>query len=211
MNVNRQINMRTILPIQALRQLMFPRELRIQPSGYPEEVREQLTRAIEHFMKNWPPPVGPPPPPPTDPQRLLFLTDVATGLWRMRRSMVPTNSVRLVEARPVEEMRKPFRWLISIWDVLKANGLEIQDHTGDRFDSGQALKAPAFEPTPGLKEETVISTIKPSIYFDGKMIQVGEVVVGTPETPASEQAKSSSSPSSNNPKKPPPGKSYFAT
>ncbi len=203
--------MTTILSIQPLRQLIFPQEFRIYRSAYPEEVRGQLTRAIEHFMKNWPPPVGPPPPPPQDPQRLLFLTDIGTGLWRMRRSMVPTNSVRLMDARPEDEMRKPFRWLVSIWDVLKASGLEIQDHTGDLFDSGQALKAPAFEPTPGLKEETVISTIKPSIYYNGKMIQMGEVVVGTPETPDSGLAKPLSSPSSNNPKTTPPGKSYSAT
>jgi hypothetical protein len=93
-----------------------------------------------------------------------------------------------------------------VWDALKENGLEIQDHTGDPYDSGQSLKAPAFEPTPGLKEETVIDTIKPSIYLDGKMIQMGEVVVGIPETPDVESAEPPSSPSPNRPKAPPAGK-----
>jgi hypothetical protein len=172
--------------VQKIRQFLFPREFRIDRSAYPKEVRGLMTGAIQHFLKNWPPPAAPVAPVPAVPkqdnQRLLFLADVATGLWRMRRNMVPAGSPRLMEARPIEEMRKPFRWLVSVWDALKENGIEIQDHTGDLYDSGQLLKAPAFEPVPGLKEETVIDTIKPSIYLDGKMIQMGEVVVGTPET-----------------------------
>ena len=195
--------------IPSIRQFLFPREFRIDRSAYPEEVRELLTRGIEHFLKNWPPPVVPPPK--QDTQRLLFLADVATGLWRMRRNMVPTGSTRLMDARPMEEMRKPFRWLVSVWDALKENGLEIQDHTGDLYDSGQFLKAPAFEPTPGLRQDTVIDTIKPSIYLDGKMIQMGEVVVGIPETPDPGSVKPPSLVSSDRPKTPPSGKSYSAT
>ena len=93
-----------------------------------------------------------------------------------------------MEARPVDGMRKSFNWLVSVWDVLKENGLEIQDHTGSVYREGQDLKVPAFEPTPGLNVDTVIDTIKPSIYLDGRMIQMGEVVVGTPE--AASQGKS---------------------
>ena len=161
-----------------IRQLLVPAELRIS-EGYPDHERELLATAVEHFLRNWPPP---PQPPPThnDLERLPFLADVATGLWRMRRNMVPRGATRLIEARPIEEMRKPFRWLVSVWDTLSENGIEIQDHTGDRFDSGQVLKASAFEPTSGIAEETVIDTIKPSVYLNGQLIQMGDVVVGVP-------------------------------
>jgi hypothetical protein len=175
-------------------------------------VRIPLTKAIEHFLKNWPPPMPPPPPPPPpDNERLMFLADVGTGLWRMRRNMVPTGSARLLEARPMEEVRKPFRWLVSVWDALKENGLEIQDHTGDRYISGQAIKVQAYEPAPGIREETVIDTIKPSIYLDGKIIQMGEVVVGTPDGAEPHSAEPPPLASAGNPKTPPSGKSYFAT
>ncbi len=180
------------------RQLLFPREFRIEAPSWPPALAERLAKALEAASQAARDAVraeaqstresavtGTTQPPPgsasacTD--RTAFLADLATGLWRMRRTMVPTGTIRLLEARPIEAVRKPFRWLVSIWDMLKENGLEIQDHTGDRYISGQAIKAQAFEPAPGLKEETVIDTIKPSIYLDGRMIQMGEVVVGTPE------------------------------
>lgn len=180
--------MRKITPfLQRIRQHMFPGEFRISATAYSKDVRDELTKAIDHFLKNWPPPTTPPPPVP-DPRRLLFLADVGTGLWRMRRTMIPTSSPRFMEARPLDGMRKCFNWLVSVWDVLKENGIEIQDHTGSVYREGQDLKVPAFEPTPGIDVETVIDTIKPSIYLDGRMIQMGEVVVGTPE--AASQGKS---------------------
>jgi hypothetical protein len=122
----------------------------------------------------------------------------------MRRNMVPAGTIRLLEARPMEEVRKPFRWLVSVWDALKENGLEIQDHTGDRYLSGQAIKVQAYDPAPELKEETVIDTIKPSIYLNGRMIQIGEVVVGTPDEPESQSPKpptSSNAPQTSDPNK----------
>jgi hypothetical protein len=44
-----------------------------------------------------------------------------------------------------------------------------------------SLKVLCFQPTPGLRRERVIETIKPTIYFKGKTIQMGEVIVGKPE------------------------------
>ena len=176
--------------LQKIRQYMLPAEFRISAAAYSQDVRDELSQAIDHFLKNWPPPTAPPAPVADvpDPRRLLFLADVGTGLWRMRRTMIPAGSPRFMEARPVDGMRKSFNWLVSVWDVLKENGLEIQDHTGCVYREGQDLKVPAFEPTPGLNVDTVIDTIKPSIYLDGRMIQMGEVVVGTPE--AASQGKS---------------------
>ena len=173
--------MKITLFLHSFRQYLVPAEFRIQAGAYSKDVRTDLTKAVEHFMKNWPPPVVAPSPVARDSGRLLFLADVGTGLWRLRRTMIPADSPRFMEARPLEGIRKSFNWLVSVWDVLKENGLEIQDHTGNVYREGQDLKVPAFEPTPGLTVETVINTIKPSIYLDGKMIQMGEVVVGVPD------------------------------
>jgi hypothetical protein len=179
------------LSVKNLRQLLFPIEFRISTPGYPQDTRARLSEAIEHFMKNWPPP------PASSNQDARFLTDLATGLWRVRRNMVPPGSPRLLDAHPLEGMRKPFRWLVSVWDALKEHGLEIQDHTGDRYNSGQRLSVPAFEPVQGIAEETVIDTVKPSVYFGGEMIQMGEVIVGTPETPSAVPADGLKAPSLN--------------
>jgi len=79
-------------------------------------------------------------------------------------------------------MRRAYRHLESTWDALGEAGVEIQDHTNDRFDSGQSLKVLAFEPTEGVAEERVSETVKPTVYFKGSVIQRGEVIVATPQT-----------------------------
>ena len=119
-------------------------------------------------------------PPPTDwAEKLRFLADVATGVWRLRKRMCQPGS-----DRPREEMRREFSHLQSVWDALKQNGFLIQEHTDKKFDTGQSLKVVAFQPTPGLTYEKVIDTIKPSIYYQERRIQMGEVIVGTPESSA---------------------------
>jgi hypothetical protein len=210
-----------------LRQLLIPSEFRIARPAWPVELSDRLAKAIETAARAAVDSACAveaaakaqeeaakrrlelPPPPDinaTIQERLKFLADVGTGLWRMRRNMVPSDFRNLLDARPLEEMRKPFRWLVSTWDVLKENGLEIQDHRGDRYISGQSLKA-HFEAAPDLHEDIIIETIKPTIYFGGKVIQMGEVVVGTPDLAEAQQSQSTSVP----PKSPPSGKSYFAT
>jgi|GEM_PF-860063 len=215
--------------VSDLRQMLFRREFRIARPAWPVELGDRLAKAIEtaaraavdsaraveaatkaqeEAAKRQ---LDLPPAPDinaTLQERLKFLADVGTGLWRMRRNMVPTDFHNLQEARPLEEMRKPFRWLVSTWDALKENGLEIQDHRGDRYISGQSLKA-HFEAAPDLHEDTIIDTIKPTIFFDGKIIQMGEVVVGTPDLAGAAEPQSQSAP---DPAKPTSGgKSYFAT
>jgi hypothetical protein len=44
-----------------------------------------------------------------------------------------------------------------------------------------ALNVVSFEPTSGLTSEEIKETIKPSVALHGRLIQMGEVIVGTPE------------------------------
>jgi hypothetical protein len=82
-------------------------------------------------------------------------------------------------------MRRAYRHLESTWDALAQAGVQIRDHTGEPVPEGgiYALKTIAFQPTPGLSRETAIETIKPTIYYKDQMIQMGEVIIGTPEQP----------------------------
>lgn len=112
-----------------------------------------------------------------DQEKKLILA-VATNLWRTRQKMIDSSG------QPQVEMKKAFRHVRAIWDALSEHGVEIQDHTNQPFHLGQALNAIAFEPTVGLVRETVIETVKPSVYVRKQLIQMGDVIVGTPVSPA---------------------------
>ena len=108
------------------------------------------------------------------------MADIGTGLWRMRLKMVQPGT-----EQPLDEYRRTFRHLQSVWDVLQEAGYTIQDHTDQPFDIGMDLKVITYEQKQGLQREVVSETIKPSIYYqrEGKtwLLQMGEVIVATPE------------------------------
>lgn len=187
-----------------LRQFLYPFEFRISQQTWPPQLSERLARAIEaaafavadaakateaaakQKIKLPPPPDATA----TLQDRLKYLADVGTGLWRMRRAMVQPGWVKLVDARPMSEMQRPYRWLESAEKRFKEFGLEIQDHNGNKYISGQALEA-TFQPAPDLHEDMIVETIMPTIYFDGKRIQMGNVLVGTPDLEETESPKKS--------------------
>ena len=84
--------------------------------------------------------------------------------------------------QPLEAMRRVYRHLESMWDAFGDSGIKIQDHDGEAVPEGgiYALNVIAFQPTAGLERQQVIETIKPTIYYKERMIQRGEVIVGTP-------------------------------
>lgn len=169
----------------SIRQLAQPPEFRIEPKRLPPEIMkllETLAPSSEQSVVLIQPAVAAETD--EDYQKLMafvvtLLTDLGTGLWRLRQKMVQPGT-----AEPLDEMRRAFRHLESTWNVLIQAGVEIQDHTGEDVPEGgvYALRAIAYEPTPGLSREQVIETIKPSIYFNKQLIQMGEVVIGTPAT-----------------------------
>ncbi len=108
---------------------------------------------------------------------IKMIAGVGTGLWRLKKRMVKEGT-----DQPQEGMRKAYRHVESVWDVLLQAGVEIQDHTGIVFDPGFSIKIIAYQPMQGITKERVVETIKPSIYFKGRQIQMGEVIVGTPLT-----------------------------
>ncbi|MBK8976386.1 MAG: hypothetical protein IPM29_10690 [Planctomycetes bacterium] len=103
-----------------------------------------------------------------------LLSDVATGIWRARRKMLPDGA-----SEPPPELRSSWRHLESVWDALACHGVEVRDHTGERYVAGMALRVIAFQPTVGVQGERIIETIKPTVYCQDHLIQRGEVVVGT--------------------------------
>jgi hypothetical protein len=109
-----------------------------------------------------------------------LLADFGTNLWRLRKRMLEPGT-----DQPAEAMRRPFRHVQSIWDALAAAGIEICDHTGEVVPKGgnYAPRILGCQPTPGINRVIVLETIKPTVRFGDKILQQGEVILGTPVAP----------------------------
>jgi hypothetical protein len=103
------------------------------------------------------------------------MADIATNVWKAKAKMLDFASG---EVR--DEMKRVYRHIESVLESLSEMGLELKDHTGDAFDYGLPLKVITTQPTQGITREKVIETIKPTIYWQHQIIQMGEVVIATP-------------------------------
>lgn len=103
------------------------------------------------------------------------LASIATNAWKARCKMVDDQS-----GEPREEMKRVYRHIEGIFDTFRELGLEVKDHTGDVFDYGLPLKVVTTQPTAGITKERVTETIKPTVYWQNRIIQMGEVVIATP-------------------------------
>ncbi|MET2984072.1 nucleotide exchange factor GrpE [Aureibaculum conchae] len=158
--------------IKRIQQFKYPKEFRVIPVKLHYDTINKLEDLINGFSLEQK----------TNPEqefnpekKKAFYAEVSIGAWRLKKKMTdPKNQ------QPLEEMGKAYRHLESIMLTLEKEGIEIKDHDGQPFDSGLSIKSLAFQPTPGIKDETMIETIKPSVYYMGERIVMGEVIVGTP-------------------------------
>jgi len=103
------------------------------------------------------------------------VAEAATNTWRAKIRMLDP-----VSGEVREEMRRVYRHVEAALEALTDLGIQLKDHTGEPFDYGSALKVITTQPTPGIERESVIETIRPTIYWKQQMIQIGEVVIATP-------------------------------
>lgn len=158
-----------------LRQWRQPREFRIRSSAWPTDVQsafDDLARALPKAIGARP---GSGEAPPDTGLETEHIADLATNLWRLSDRMMSSadGSSRVAQ-----------RHLKAAWNDLKQAGVEVQDHLDEPFDSGLALKVVEFQPMADIDRERVIQTHRPSVYLNGKVIQMGEVIVGTPKAAA---------------------------
>ncbi|MFD3485481.1 hypothetical protein [Streptomyces sp. NPDC058665] len=106
------------------------------------------------------------------------LADAATNLWRAQRRLNRQGEAATSRSRQTS------RYLRSCREALDEAGLLVQEHEGDAFHAGLSLEALTFEEDPSLTAETVLETIRPTIYLNGRRIQMGQVIVGSPPAPA---------------------------
>lgn len=157
-----------------LRQLIFPRAVQSTQVTLPQEdtpPRPSSEHARLDVSANE---VSASPPPGDCRADAAFMGELATGLWRIQRSVH-----RFVESGGLGELRAVCRHVESTLDVLAKEEVEIRDDTGTEYVPGMALTVVAFQPTEGTVHETVYETIRPSVYYKGRLIQRGQVIVAT--------------------------------
>jgi hypothetical protein len=81
---------------------------------------------------------------------------------------------------PREEMRRVHRHIEGALEVLKQMGLTINDWVNQPYDAGLPVKVLAFQPAPGVERDTILETVRPTVMWKNRLVQLGEVVVGTP-------------------------------
>lgn len=150
------------------KQLRYPKEFRIYPTGLHFEILEKLQKLIQEIELV----------PEDESAKGInpeILANLSIGAWRLKKKMVDPNT-----QQPLSEMSRAYRHLESILSTLEKEKVEIKDHDNMPFDSGLSLKVLTFQPTPNLDKEMIIETIKPSVYYRDERLVMGEVIVGTP-------------------------------
>ena len=101
---------------------------------------------------------------------------IATHVWRAKRKLIDPES-----GQPHEETKRTYRHIESTLDALAQMGVVISDQLNEPYDPGLPVNVLTFQPMPGLSRDTIIDVVRPTIIWQERVLQVGEVVVGTPE------------------------------
>lgn len=109
---------------------------------------------------------------------LETLVAIASNAWKAKKKMadLTTGEVR-------DEMVGVHRHIEAIYRNLAKVGIVIRDHTGDPYDEGQPMNVIASKPTPGLDKKRVSETLLPSILWNDRLIQNGNIEIATPSAP----------------------------
>jgi hypothetical protein len=106
------------------------------------------------------------------------MVTICTKVWRLRNEII-----KQADDPQAKDLSYATAYLDSLWEQLSDAGLEIRDHTGEAIPKTgiYMLKVVAQQPMDGITHRRVIETLKPTIYFNEKILQVGEVIVGIPK------------------------------
>lgn len=61
--------------------------------------------------------------------------------------------------------------------ILQKNGFQIIEFEGKKFNDGMSIKVLGYDSRQGIEEDTIIETVKPTIFFNDKEYLKGEVIV----------------------------------
>ncbi|MEU1203689.1 hypothetical protein [Nocardia sp. NPDC005825] len=107
------------------------------------------------------------------------LVEMATMVWRLQSKLAANSAADGDDSARL--LNSLSRQVDSMAHALADAGVQVQSHTGEAFDPGQSVEVIAFAPTDSADRETVLETITPTVYLDGRLVQRGQIIVATPE------------------------------
>ncbi|HXC02937.1 MAG TPA: hypothetical protein VNU49_09840 [Opitutaceae bacterium] len=102
---------------------------------------------------------------------------IATHVWRAKNKLIDPES-----GQPREETKRTYRHIESTLDALAQMGVVIRDQLNEPYDPGLPVNVLTFQPMSGLSRDTIVEVLRPTIIWRERVLQVGEVIVGTPES-----------------------------
>lgn len=156
--------------LTAIRQRRHPPEFRIAEPLWSREISHELGEALKQLALERP----------AASEVTLFeeqIVAIGTKVWRLRNEII-----KQADGPQATNLKYATSYLNALWEQLADAGIEIRDHNGEPVPRTGVymLKTVAHQPMNGIKRQQVIETLKPTIYLNEKILQVGEVVVGTP-------------------------------
>jgi hypothetical protein len=103
---------------------------------------------------------------------------IATHVWRAKSKLVDPAS-----GLPREETKRTYGHIERTLDALVQMGVVIRDHLNEPYDPGLPVNVLTFQPMPGLGRDTIVEVVRPTVIWQERVLQLGEVVVGTPANP----------------------------
>jgi hypothetical protein len=135
-----------------------------------------LDQALAEWEKIQSAPAAPAPVAETPAPAMDQIAAIATHVWRAKKKLIDPGS-----GQPHEETKRTYRHIESTLDALAQMGVVISDQLNEPYDPGLPVNVLTFQPMPGLSRDTIVDVVRPTIIWRERVLQVGEVVVGTPE------------------------------
>ena len=107
------------------------------------------------------------------------LAALATNIWRAQAKMIDPKT-----GEPREETRRLYRHIEGALEAFAAMGVRLSDWVGQPYDAGLPLKVISFQPITDVTRDTVVEAVRPAVFWQDRLLQVGEVIVGIPPTPS---------------------------
>lgn len=152
-----------------LRQRHHRRAFRIGPPVLDERLRARLDRLLAEVAKP-----AAPDREPADELDHKAVVDAVTALWRAQRKLAQDGE------RMTRYAVQADRYLTTCRDELAKAEIVVQGHDGDPYHPGRALDVQDYQDSPDVDVETVLLTARPSVYIRGRLVQMGQVIVGRP-------------------------------
>lgn len=103
------------------------------------------------------------------------VANIVTNLWRAKMKMVEPGT-----GEPKEDTRRIYRHIEGALETFTQLGLTMTEMVNQPYDAGLPVKVLTFQPTPGLKRDTILEVVRPTIIWRDTLLQMGEIVVGIP-------------------------------